>query len=144
MQRLENGQVLVTQIGIVGERPPADLDGFTGYARSLSVPDTHDIVRASRPLDDGVQFRLPTYVRHRYERLTGFPAGLLVTGDALCNFNPVYAQGMSVAALEAAALRDELAHSDEVDPGRYFAAASRFLDAPWGIAFAPTWPPLAW
>jgi 2-polyprenyl-6-methoxyphenol hydroxylase-like FAD-dependent oxidoreductase len=134
MQRLEGGQVLVTQIGIIGERPSADLEGFTGYARSLAVSDTYDIVRASRPLDDGVQFRFPTYVRHRYERLTAFPAGLLVTGDALCNFNPVYAQGMSVAALEAAALRDELARDGEVDATRYFAAASRFLDAPWGIA----------
>ena len=134
MQRLEGGRVLVTQIGIVGERPPADLDGFLGYARSLPVPDTYDVVRASRPLDDGVQFRFPTYVRHRYERLTDFPAGLLVVGDALCNFNPVYAQGMSVATLDAAALRDELRGGPDIDPLRFFAAASRFLDAPWGIA----------
>jgi 2-polyprenyl-6-methoxyphenol hydroxylase-like FAD-dependent oxidoreductase len=134
MQRLEGGRVLVTLNGILGERPPADLDRFTAYAQSLSTPDTFDIVRASRPLDDGVQFRFPTYVRHRYERLTDFPAGLLVTGDALCNFNPVYAQGMSVAALDAAVLRDELQAGGEVDPLRFFAAASKFLDAPWGIA----------
>ena len=73
-------------------------------------------------------------MRHRYERLTDFPAGLLVTGDALCNFNPVYAQGMSVAALDAAALRDELRGGQDIDPLRFFAAVSRFLDAPWGIA----------
>ena len=134
MQRLEGGQVLVTLIGILGERPPADIDAFVDYAQTLAVRDTYDVIRRSRPLDDGVQFRFPTYVRHRYERLTAFPAGLLVTGDALCNFNPVYAQGMSVAALDAAALRDELRRSDEVDAERFFSAAARHLDAPWGIA----------
>src|SRR5262249_41979774 len=133
MQRLEGGRVLVTLMGILGERPPADLDGFVDYAQPLPVRDAYDVIRRSRPLDDGVQFRFPTCVRHRYERLTAFPAGLLVTGDALCNFNPVYAQGMSVAALDAAALRDELRRSDEVDAERVFAVAARHLDAPWGI-----------
>jgi flavin-dependent dehydrogenase len=133
MQRIEGGRVLVTLGGILGERPPVDLAGFTAYAQRLSVPDTYEVIRAGRPIDDGVHFRLPAYVRHRYERLTEFPAGLLVTGDALCNFNPVYGQGMSVAALDALALRDELARGDEVDAVRYFAAASRHLDTPWGI-----------
>ena len=55
MQRLENGRVLMTLLGILGERPPADLDGFTAYAQSLPVPDTYEIVRASRPLDDGLR-----------------------------------------------------------------------------------------
>jgi 2-polyprenyl-6-methoxyphenol hydroxylase-like FAD-dependent oxidoreductase len=133
MQRIEGGRVLVTLAGVLGERPPVELAGFTAYAQALPVPDTYEVIRAAQPIDDGVQFRMPTYVRHRYERLTDFPAGLLVTGDALCNFNPVYAQGMSVAALDAIALRDELARGDEVDALRYFAAASRHLDAPWGI-----------
>src|SRR5262249_34404241 len=65
------------------------------------------------------------------ERLTEFQAGLLVTGDAACSFNPVYAQGMSVAAMSAAVLRDELRGTGEPDPYRYFEALSRILDAPW-------------
>jgi hypothetical protein len=58
----------------------------------------------------------------------------LVAGDAVCAFNPVYAQGMSVAALTMLALRDELRERVEPDPLSFYRAVSPLLDAPWGIA----------
>jgi 2-polyprenyl-6-methoxyphenol hydroxylase-like FAD-dependent oxidoreductase len=134
MQRLEGDRVLVTLAGVLGERPPLALEPFAAYARGLAAPDNYEVVRASRPLGDAVGFRLPAYVRHRYEQMPDLPAGFLVTGDAVCNFNPVYAQGMTVAALNAATLRDELRHGGEPEPDRYYATVSRTLDAPWGIA----------
>jgi 2-polyprenyl-6-methoxyphenol hydroxylase-like FAD-dependent oxidoreductase len=91
-------------------------------------------VRSARPLGDPVTFRYQAYVRHRYERLTDLPAGLLVAGDAVCGFNPVYGQGMSVAAAAAATLRGELRHGGEPDPRRYFQAVARTLEAPWALA----------
>jgi 2-polyprenyl-6-methoxyphenol hydroxylase-like FAD-dependent oxidoreductase len=134
MQRLEGGRALVTLIGVLGERPPASLQDFIEYAKSLAAPDIFDFVRDAAPAGDPTTFRIPTYVRRRYEQLTEFPAGLLVIGDAVCAFNPVYAQGMSVAAASAAALRDELRLSGDPDALRYFSTVSRLLDAPWGIA----------
>jgi 2-polyprenyl-6-methoxyphenol hydroxylase-like FAD-dependent oxidoreductase len=134
MAQLEDGTLLVTLAGILGERPPTGLEEFTEYARGLATPDTYELIRTSRPIGDTVEFRLPAYLRQRYERLTDFPHGLLVIGDALCNFNPVYGQGMSVAALNALTLAEHLRQGDEVDPLRFFAAAAPTLDAPWGIA----------
>src|SRR4051812_48452145 len=134
LQQLENGTVLVTLNGVLSERPPTDLPGFTEYARELPVPDTYDVIRASQPLDDGVRFRVPSYLRHRYERLDRFPYGLLVLGDAVGRLNPVYGQGMSVAAGHAAVLRDQLRTPGEPEPHPFFAAISAALDAPWAIS----------
>jgi 2-polyprenyl-6-methoxyphenol hydroxylase-like FAD-dependent oxidoreductase len=127
-QRLEGGLALVTLAGVLGERPPADLPAFEEYARTLPVPDTYEIVRAGTPVGEAAAFRCPTYVRRRYERLTDLPAGFLVLGDAACAFNPVYGQGMTVAASTTMALRDG------VGPREFFATQSRLLDAPWALA----------
>jgi 2-polyprenyl-6-methoxyphenol hydroxylase-like FAD-dependent oxidoreductase len=134
MQRIEGGRVLVTLAGVLGERAPDTLDGFADFTRTLATPDTYEVIRVAKPVGAPRPFRCPVYVRHGYEHLTRFPAGLFVAGDATCSFNPVYGQGMSVAAMNALALRDELRHEGEPEPRRYFAAVSRALEAPWRLA----------
>ena len=75
----------------------------------MPFPDIYYAIIDAEPLDDGVAFGYPASVRIRYERLHRFPAGLLVIGDAVCALNPVYGQGMTVAAMQAMALRRMLA-----------------------------------
>ena len=60
-----------------------------------------------------------------------FPAGLLVFGDAICSTNPIYGQGMTVAALEVTALQECLAEANGDLSQRFFAAAGEVIGPLW-------------
>ncbi|WP_018908142.1 FAD-dependent oxidoreductase [Salinispora arenicola] len=125
---------ILSLTGVLGDYPPTDHEGFLDFARSLPVPDVYDAVRDGEALDDPVSFRFPASVRRRYERLTRFPQGLLVIGDALCSFNPVYGQGMSVAAIEVMTLRQHLRLGLPPKPLPFFTDVARVIDVPWEIS----------
>jgi hypothetical protein len=125
---------MLTLAGILGDHPPTDPDGFLDFVRSLQVPDIYQSIRDAEPLDDPVPFRFPASVRHRYEKLDRFPDGLLVLGDAVASFNPIYGQGMSVAALEALTLRRHLERGMEPQPRRFLGDLARVVDVPWDMA----------
>src|SRR5213083_222653 len=61
-------------------------------------------------------------------------AELLVFADALCQFNPAYGQGMTVAACEAMVLRRCLEQGRAQLAPRFFTAAGKVIDVPWDIA----------
>jgi hypothetical protein len=125
---------MLTVAGICGDYPPTDPQGFGEFVAGLPSADIAAAIAGAEPLDDPVPFRFPASVRHRYERLSGFPAGLLVIGDAVCSFNPVYGQGMTVAAAQAMTLRGLLARQAVPDARRYFRAITAAIDVAWDIA----------
>ena len=133
MLALEGERWVVTLGGYGEDRPPTDPAAWVAYARSLPCPDIADVVEHGEPLDTPLAFRYPASTRRRYERLDRFPGGYLVFGDALCSFNPIYGQGMTVSALEALELRRWLADPDAAAT-RFFARAARIIDVPWEIA----------
>jgi 2-polyprenyl-6-methoxyphenol hydroxylase-like FAD-dependent oxidoreductase len=130
----EGDRWIVTLFGYLGERPPTDPDGFVAWAASLPTPDVHEVITKAELLQAPVPARFPGSIRHRYERLDRFPEGYAVTGDAVCSFNPVYGQGMTVSALEALALRDCLRDGAGQLGQRFFRSAAKMIDIPWGIA----------
>ena len=129
----EGDRWIVTLIGYFGDQPPADDAGFRDFARSLPTPEVAELLKHAMPLDEIRTFAFPANQRMRYEGIVRRPAGLLVIGDALASFSPVYGQGMSVAALQAQALARCMADGSHRLESRFFDAAARVIDTPWSI-----------
>lgn len=134
LARLENDRWMLTLMGMTGDHPPTDPEGFAAFTRSLRFPDITDAVHDAEPVQGPVAYRFPANVRRRYERLDSFPEGLLVVGDGVCSFNPIYGQGMTVAALEALALRTHLEHYGTPGPRRFQREIAQVVDVPWEMA----------
>lgn len=137
---IEGGRWCVSLGGRSGDHPPTDLAGYRAFAKSLASPMLYDAIADLEPLEPIAGYRYHGNVRRRFEKLDAFPDGLLVLGDALCNFNPIYAQGMSVAALQALALREALLEAKEEDRPfasvwrDFFPRASKAVSTPWAQA----------
>lgn len=126
-----------------GEEPPSDVDGFMAFARQLRTPTIYHAIQHAKQLGDIASYRFPESAYRHYEGLNVFPQGLLPLGDAICRFNPVYGQGMSVAAQEARALGQLLADR-EPSPApleglaqAFFAEVEAIIDTPWAMAAIP-------
>jgi 2-polyprenyl-6-methoxyphenol hydroxylase-like FAD-dependent oxidoreductase len=130
----EGDRWTVTLIAYFGNYAPTELPGFIEFAKSLHAPYIFEVIKDAEPLCDGAQARFPASVRKRYEKIARFPKGYLVFGDAICSFNPIYGQGMSVAALETEELDRCLAEGDDRLAERFFRCAAKVVDMPWAIA----------
>jgi len=106
---IEGGRWLVTLGGINKDYPPTDEADFMEFARSLSTPAVYDAIRNAKPLSSIYGYRVEGNRLRHFEKLARQPEGFIAVGDAVCAFNPLYGQGMTVAAIEALLLRDLLA-----------------------------------
>jgi 2-polyprenyl-6-methoxyphenol hydroxylase-like FAD-dependent oxidoreductase len=128
----EDGTVILTLIGLAGHKPPTDLPGVLDAVTELLPSQISAALRTAEPLGEVSAQHYPASVWRRYDKLDGFPQGLLVIGDAVCSFNPVWGQGMTSAALQAAALHECLSDVDDGEfSGRYFRAAAKKLAPIW-------------
>lgn len=138
---IEGGRWIVSLSGWHKDHAPTDDEGFLAFARSLAAPDIYNAIKDAEPLDAPVSHKIPSNLRHHYERMARFPEGLAVLGDALCSFNPTYAQGMTTSALDAMTLDAALREQARRQAGDITGLADRFrkqvakvIDTPWMLA----------
>jgi 2-polyprenyl-6-methoxyphenol hydroxylase-like FAD-dependent oxidoreductase len=134
---IEQDRWIVNVAGLGGESPPVDEEDRVAYARCLPSPVIADLMASCEPLDEPAVYRFPTNQRRHVERMRRIPVGWVLLGDALCSFDPIYGQGMTVAAKQAEALGRCLDRSGTVDrtvTRRYAAAAGRAVGVAWSIA----------
>ncbi len=99
IQWVEGNRWIVTIAGVMEDYPPTDEQGFLDYARSLRSPALYEAIQHARPLSDIWGYRRTENRLRHFERSARRPERFLALGDSVCAFNPVYAQGMTLASL---------------------------------------------
>lgn len=136
--RVEDNRWLLTLIGGGHDYPPSDEHGFLEFAESLRDPIIADAIRNAEPLSPIRTHRATeNRVRH-FESVKNLPENFVVLGDAACAFNPVYGQGMTIAALGALMLRQCLREHDDGNLSglaqQFQRRLARVNKAPWLMA----------
>lgn len=108
----EGGRWIVSLSGAGRDYGPTGEREFLEFAKALRSPILYDAIRNAEPLSPIVGYRRTANHRRHYERLPTWPEGFVAVGDSVCAFNPIYGQGMTVAALEALTLDALLAAND--------------------------------
>jgi len=108
---VEGGRWLVMLIGRGKEYPPTDEEGFLAFARGMTDPALYEALKDAQPLSPAYGYRKNESRLRHFESLQRQPESLLVVGDAVCALNPIYAQGLTLAALSSLTLLDCLAQT---------------------------------
>jgi len=119
---------------MAGVDPPRHCAEMLSLAADFAPSHALAAIRAAEPLSEVAHYRVPSNRWRRYDKMTRTPDGLLVVGDAVCSFNPIYGQGMTVAAIEATVLRDCLRRGRKDLPRRFFRATARHVRVAWQTA----------
>jgi 2-polyprenyl-6-methoxyphenol hydroxylase-like FAD-dependent oxidoreductase len=140
MEIVEGDRWHLTLAGRFGDYPPRDEAGFLAFAKAFRTPKLYDLIKDAERIADITTHRFPAAMRRHYEKLSAFPDGFLVLGDAIASFNPVYGQGMTSAALQARALGALLEERAAQNSGlsglalSFFPRASQVVADPWLLA----------
>ena len=135
---IEGERLILTLQGVGDDRPPTDADGFDRFMATMRTTVIRDTLAGAEPLTDVVAFANTANRRRHVERMRDWPERLIAVGDSVCAFNPIYAQGMSVAAQTAAVLDRALAGHRGADLDGLARPTQRLVakaaDAAWLIA----------
>src|ERR1700760_2465939 len=133
----DNGLYTCCAMGAMRDYPPAEEDAFMEFLRQAPTPLIAEMAELSEPVTEINTYQHPGNQRRLWEQTKRRPRGFIPIGDAVASFNPIYGQGMTVAALEAQKLRDRIATLDgDLDrlPDAFMEDLSASCEFPFSIA----------
>lgn len=138
ISEIRDNQWMVTQAGYFGDHAATDDTSFLEFAKTTPRLEIYNLIKNLKPISETILYKIPRIRRRFYEKLSRFPDGLVVIGDANCVFNPVFGQGISAASLYVEALKTNLEIWSQKHPGELTGLSSAFqkslpkaLDLPW-------------
>ncbi|WP_369899936.1 glutamate synthase [Bacillus manliponensis] len=134
IQKLEKNKYFLTYIGYANERLPQNEEGFYDFSKKIALPDILEFLQNAEAISDISMYKVPYQVRKQFEKTKNVPAGFLVIGDAHTRFDPIYGQGMTIAAMEAMELRRCLQQLNKIDKKFtqiFYASIAKIVDIPW-------------
>jgi 2-polyprenyl-6-methoxyphenol hydroxylase-like FAD-dependent oxidoreductase len=105
----------VTAYGLVMHYPPDDFDSIMAFFETLSSPLIAQVMREATITSEIDPYQMPGNQRRLWEQMSRRPERFVVAGDAVTSFNPIYGQGMTMAALDASILGDTVAEAASLD-----------------------------
>ncbi|MED2793389.1 NAD(P)/FAD-dependent oxidoreductase [Bacillus wiedmannii] len=134
IQTIEDNRYFVTFSGYANEKAPQTDDEFYDFAENLSISNVTDFLNKAEAISNIKTYKIPYQVRRRFDLVNHLPEGLLVVGDAHCRFDPVFGQGVSVAAMEAHQLQLLLQRRQKLDKTftqRFYKNTANIIQTPW-------------
>jgi 2-polyprenyl-6-methoxyphenol hydroxylase-like FAD-dependent oxidoreductase len=134
MIKMEGQLWTISMGGMLGDWPQPTESGFREFAAGLPTPEIFEYLKTAEPASEIMSYKYPGSIWRRYDRLRRMPLGILPLGDSIATFNPIYGQGMTVAALEARLLGECLAYGAPNLTQQYLRRMAELIQTPWQIA----------
>ena len=138
ISHIEDNKWIVSLNGYFGDHAPLDNAGFLEFARTLPTPDIYNRIKDLKPAGKTKIFKIPKSRRFYYDKLSRFPDGLIVVGDANIVFNPIFGQGMTAATVYMEVLDAELKRLVKKNPKNlrgfsktFHKKVPKLLNLPW-------------
>jgi 2-polyprenyl-6-methoxyphenol hydroxylase-like FAD-dependent oxidoreductase len=136
---MEGNRWHVTVLGMAGDYPPASEAGFLEFAQSLPDQRIYEAIKDATPLTEVWSFRRGENRLRHYEQLSRHLEGFMVFGDAVYALNPVYGQGMTVAALAAMEMDKCLREQQAAHPDGNLAGLAKSFQKRLATVIAGPW-----
>lgn len=134
IQTIEDNRYFVTFSGYANEKAPQTDGEFYNFAENLSISNVTDFLNKAEAISHIKTYKIPYQVRRRFDLVDNLPERLLIVGDAHCRFDPVFGQGVSVAAMEAHQLQVLLQRKQKLDKAftqQFYKETAHIIQTPW-------------